>query len=80
MVTLAPAHPVYAAQEDRYERDRQAEAQAGAYFEQYLAHVRRLPIVKGQHELLDRLETEVQDALRDLFAMGWDAARAEQNR
>ena len=78
MVTLQPAHPVYAAQEDAYQRDRQAESEAGAYFERYLSHFRRLPLTPSERSLLARLEDEIMDALADAFVDGWNAAREQQ--
>lgn len=67
-IELAPAHPVYAQQEDITERDRQAEDAAGAYFEMELRH----------RSVLEQGEDVIVDALRDLFIAGWNAAREQQ--
>lgn len=76
MVTLALAHPVYAAQEDAYQRDTQAESEAGAYFERYLRTL--LPDESSAEP--PTLSDEIIAGLEIMFVEGWNAAREEQNR
>ena len=83
MVTLAPAHPVYAAQEDAYQRDRQAEDTAEYLFESACPLVHKI-IAQWQKEgvAAERpifpLGEEITDALKQAFWLGWEAARDQQ--
>ena len=79
MVTLQPAHPVYAAQEDAYQRDQQAEAYAEVRFglarEVDVLGMRALRIAAVQRHAL---EDKMADLIAEAFIDGWNAAREQQ--
>ena len=75
MVTLQPAHTVYAAQEDTYQRDRQADDYAE---EEMQERVWALAQLAEEGTPTQGIADCITDAIRAAYVAGWNTARDQQ--